>query len=378
MSFIFTVQNGRRMRSNSRDQGSIRSLPAISEVDSDHRLSHPPSTYIRLPDAPPAPPRAINRPPATRFALGTPPRYHNKSPRLPPYGAYMGTESADEEPFDGERGEKLAGLRKCMANNKHIAKRGGWKRVAIITIIIALCIVGLIVGLVIALRKKSQKSNQTGGSTIPGGGTTSPASNATFPAGSYSIDTYLSSISTNCTSNPATWTCYPYSTYSQNPSASNTTFYWVITPVEGAADNYIISSTANYFSMMFTNASLSLQSAGNADEHYYFQTTMQKTTKPSSQLGDQNVVATCYFNQTVLEGFLYTKMAKTYPSVENATDISENQVFGAWPFAVDIQQGATSESGSPTCLDPSGNSLGTFSVQQDGESCQCAYLNTRT
>jgi hypothetical protein len=45
-----------------------------------------------------------------------------------------------------------------MANNKHIAKRGGWKRLLIIGTIVALCIVGLVVGLVVGLRNRNKNS----------------------------------------------------------------------------------------------------------------------------------------------------------------------------------------------------------------------------
>lgn len=71
-------------------------------------------------------------------------------------------------------------------------------------------------------------------------------------------------------------------------------------------------------------------------------------------------------------------MAKTYPSNGTATDTNENQPFAAWPNAVRIEQMAASGTGSPTCLDPSGNSLGDFSVQQQGEQCDCLYVNTGT
>ena len=48
-----------------------------------------------------------------------------------------------------------------MINNKHIAKRGGWKRLLIIAIIVALCIVGLVVGLVVGLRNRHKNSYGT-------------------------------------------------------------------------------------------------------------------------------------------------------------------------------------------------------------------------
>ncbi|TVY83482.1 hypothetical protein LSUE1_G002711 [Lachnellula suecica] len=367
MSFIFTMRNAPKSSIHRREN----SLPAISE-DS--------ASFNNPRDPPAVPPRAWNRPSDKHFALGRPPRF-NYETSPPPYGS-----SEEEGPLDGENGEKLAELRRGVVNNKHIAKRGGCWRLLIIGIIVALCIVGLVVGLVVGLRNRDNKDkSESGSSTTSGGasgnlpgGTTNPASNTTFPAGSYSFDTYLSTVSTNCTSNPATWLCYPYTTYAQNPTASNAIFDWIISPIEGTSDNYTISSTSNPFSITFANASLSLQSAGNSDEHYFFQMTMQKPTLPTTQLGSENVAATCYFNQTNLEGYLYTKMAKTYPTTANATDTNENQAFAAWPNAVKIEQVATSGSGTPTCLDPSGNSLGDFSVSQQGETCDCLYINTGT
>lgn len=63
-------------------------------------------------------------------------------------------------------GEKLAELRKGLENNRHIAKRGGWKRLLIVAFVLLLIIVGLVVGLVVGLRK-------TGGS---GGSSSSESS----------------------------------------------------------------------------------------------------------------------------------------------------------------------------------------------------------
>jgi len=113
-------------------------LPAISEDGTS-------STEPRR--APPIPLRASNRPANKHFGLGAPPRHSYDSP--PAYSHF----SFDD---DGERpnAEKLAAARNGMLNNKHIAKRGGWKRLLIIAIIVALCIVGLVVGLVIGLRNR--------------------------------------------------------------------------------------------------------------------------------------------------------------------------------------------------------------------------------
>lgn len=195
--------------------------------------------------------------------------------------------------------------------------------------------------------------------------------NATFPVGSYSFNTYLSTIATNCTTNSATWMCYPYSTYEQDRNDSTATFDWIIRPVPDSS-NYTISSTANPFSITFSNISLSLLKPGQADEHYFFQYAMSKPTKPAKQLGDQNVAATCYFKDTTMQAYLYTKQARTY-----MLD-SDVGAFDAWPYAVKVEQVSGAGAGSPECKDPSGNLLGDFSVEDGTQLCDCLYLNTGT
>jgi hypothetical protein len=60
---------------------------------------------------------------------------------------------------EGPNGEKLADVRKGISNNKYIARRGGWKRLALLALIAILCIVALIVGLVVGLRKRDRTSS---------------------------------------------------------------------------------------------------------------------------------------------------------------------------------------------------------------------------
>jgi hypothetical protein len=226
-------------------------------------------------------------------------------------------------------------------------------------------------------------SNSGGSSSSPGGASgsvedspTNPASNTTFPAGSYSIETFLDTVSTNCTSNSATWTCYPYSTYASSPSQSAAAFDWIITPVEGTS-NYSISSTENYFSIVFSNVSMSLMKAGTDQEHYFFQISMQKPTKPATALTSSNVASTCYFNETTFQAYLYTKMEKTYPNNSTAST-NTTDAFMPWPYAAKVEQVTGAGAGTPTCLDPSGNSLGDFSVSDGTQLCDCLYLNTGT
>ncbi|KAE8451372.1 hypothetical protein EG329_004001 [Mollisiaceae sp. DMI_Dod_QoI] len=327
-----------------RDPASGNSLPAISEDG---------ASFLEPRIAPAIPERAINRPSTRIWALGAEPPHTYDSP--PPYNQFDDL---------GPRGEKLSDLRKSrgLRENKWIAKRGGWKSVAD--------------------KGNNSSSNNNNNSSSSGGASgnvgpsSNPASNTTFPAGSYRFDTFLDTVATNCTSNPSTWLCYPYSTYAQSRTSSAATFEWTISPVNNTP-NYTISSTSNYFSILFTDLSLSLQNPGASDEHYFFQTMMQKPTKPSVQLGSQNVASTCYFNSTTFHGYLYTKMPKSYPSNStNTTDSS--QAFSPWPYAVKVEQVAAAGEGTPTCVGPEGQSLGDFSVQDGTQLCDCLYLNTGT
>jgi hypothetical protein len=110
------------------------------------------------------------------------------------------------------------------------------------------------------------------------------------------------------------------------------------------------------------------------DEHYFFQLSMTKPTKPTTQLGSQNVAATCTFDDTTLQAYLYTKRKKTYPKDE------PNQVSGfeLWPGAVKIEQVTGGRPGSPKCVEQSGNSLGEFGVEDGTQLCDCLWLNTGT
>lgn len=50
-------------------------------------------------------------------------------------------------------GEKLGGFR----NNRQIAKRGGWKRLALIVALVLTAVIAIIIGAVVGTRKKSSK-----------------------------------------------------------------------------------------------------------------------------------------------------------------------------------------------------------------------------
>ncbi len=99
-------------------------------------------------DPPPIPPRALNRPPPRQLIFGAPPR-HNYEGSPPPYSGF------DPVGVEGPKGEKLADIRKNVTenvkNNKFVARRGGWKRLAIAAAILTCITVGLVVGLLVGL-----------------------------------------------------------------------------------------------------------------------------------------------------------------------------------------------------------------------------------
>jgi hypothetical protein len=204
-----------------------------------------------------------------------------------------------------------------------------------------------------------------------------------FPAGSYAIETYLSSITTNCTSNPSTWRCYPYTTYAESTTSSAATFSWIITLNEPATNppSYTISSTDNPFSIVFSAMPLILLDSGLSTEHYSFVlTSMNKPVVPSSAITTTNIATTCYFNQTSLEARLYTKMAKTYPpSSESSSGTSSNSTtsFVPWPYAAYVDQMDAGGANVPQCYDNSGNAAGDFAAETGGE-CSCLYQNYGT
>lgn len=329
--------NGRN--SHRRDRSGNGTLPAISEDGDTLEFPVPPAI------APPVTPRAL----APQSPL-----------RNSPNSAFSDTSStagpskSDEKPLSGFR------------NRKEIARRGGWKRLVLVAIVVILCLVGLIVGLVVGLRNNNKNNNQTWSST------TNSALNTTFPAGSWSISTFLSSTSSSCTSNSATWSCYPYITYNQSTTSSLAQFNWIIyafTSTSSTDPTYTISSTSNPFSIVFSNVTLTVQDAGQQSERYTFGVPMNKPVVPASALTSANIASTCYFNQTIFSASLYTNMSSTY-------NTSTTEAFQSYPHAVSVTQEAESGSGVPDCVsNADGASVGDFSASASGQTCSCNYMN---
>ncbi|MCJ1245969.1 hypothetical protein MMC30_003173 [Trapelia coarctata] len=346
------------------DRPSLRGLPRkVSQpnlsASSDLRLS-----VIAEDGDVQLPPRAVtkthNRPFSRRWNLGNPPRHsYEKSP--PEYSL------RDESP---PKKQRFMAIR----NNKQLAKRGGWKRLLCIILFLIAVIVALAVGLSVGLKKH----NSTG-STAPPKRLQEPSSTPTgpFPIGTYALNTFLDAVSTGCTSNAATWRCYPYTTYAGSPSGALAVFSWVIS---GSPGHYLISSTNNPFAINFVNASLNLVDANTPTERYTFTIPINKVVVPSTSITADNTMAACQFNNAQFQANLYTRMANTYPS--NSSSPSSDPISGVepWPYAVEVIQSIGGGANVPACYKVHDGNFGArvtggLVPQPSGQNCNCTYKN---
>ena len=206
--------------------------------------------------------------------------------------------------------------------------------------------------------------------------------------GSWTFTTFLSTVSTNCTSNPHSWTCEPAQTYAQSPSGAEATFNWIITDATPTSKNFSISSSNNPFSVTFENTTLTLVDAGTATERYTFKAgSVPKISYPSPNIK-------CYYNQTTFSGDLYTKKPKAYPSGAAAssstsaapsaaatnTNSDQDAQYADWGFAVDAAQSMGGGVDVPDCYNWNNGVDGSrvmagYEIQPMSSFCSCAYAN---
>ena len=153
-----------------------------------------------------------------------------------------------------------------------------------------------------------------------------------FPIGAYSLVTVLDTVATGCTSNNATWTCAPYTDYYSDPQKALTIINWDITGSSGA---YKISSGGldATFDTTFQNENLELLDAGKDTEHYRFQIMRSKTVNATTSIGDEKGDFECDYDYTNINGYLYTKMQRTYPDETVAVSGAGDNV---WPYGKSI------------------------------------------
>lgn len=297
-------------------------------------------------------------------------------------------------PVEGPvEGEKLHALR----NNRHIARRGGWRKVLVLVIVALVIVLALAVGLGVGLTRRHNSSPSSSDSSTPSAPSTSVVQS--FPLGEYSLVTALGSDPTNCTSNPSTWRCYPYSTYdSADESSSMVAFNWVFTntsssyasnsstPSTGAsglAANISVSSTNNPFSISFSNESLTYIN-NNSDPRYTFSFTMSKNTVPTTALTTNNEATTCFFNQTEFVATIYLSASTASPTRDfpSAELLASTGVGGytPWPYAVQVQQVSGGGTDVPACYYTTNGNVGSritgiFTAQAADDECACNYVN---
>lgn len=276
-------------------------------------------------------------------------------------------------------GEKFGELRQ---RSRRGITAWGWKRLAIIGAILIVCIIALSVGLAVGLKKKDSNSTQTAPESASGTiGPNSPQSSpavpsvpipSDFPLGSYSFLTFLDTVTTECTSNPGTWTCAPKTDYYTDPQKALTMLNWQIS---GSAGSYKISSKGQdpTFDTMFQNEKLELLDAGKDQERYRFQISRSKSVNMTGSIGDARGDFNCDFGTTNIQGFLYTKMQRTYPGdTISVTGAGEN----IWPYAVRVEQTVAGGQGIPSCSTSSGEELKNGTKAQDASTlCSCLYKN---
>ena len=320
---------------------------------------------------------------STATTLKTAPPPYDWVPE-PETGATTTISSPDDD-------EKLARLRRGEDVNE--GRRGGWLRLGLVTGAALLVIIALAVGLGVGLtRKKSNDSNQP--SPAPGSDDKPPQK---FPLGQYSMVTALMSIGYECASNPATWSCWPYTIYSPSTTESSlATFNWIIsstsddyatlsspsTPAEGVAANLQISSTEDPFGITFNNKPLTFISpSGNSSAaRLTFTFSMTKVVVPSQPITTSNSNSKCFFNETTFTGTLYLSAPKDYPD-GNQQGSNLMGSFAQWPYAVEITQTANGGADVPNCYETTDGQLGqqifnpALQPMPSTDQCSCDYRN---
>jgi len=193
--------------------------------------------------------------------------------------------------------------------------------------------------------------------------------------GTWTFTTALRDTSTACTSNGATFGCYPSQTWSPaTADAAAAAFHWTIA-ASGAG--YSISSSANPFAPVFANVPLTVADAGTDAERLAFSYGLALPVVPSvNVVAGQRGAATCTFGTAVLSATLWTRRRGAYPAGNATAPAAGRSTFPPWPFRVDVAETQLPGRGVPECLDARGVSLGDFSLPAGSAGpCGCWYAN---
>lgn len=289
--------------------------------------------------------------------------------------------------------EKLAKLR-AGETEEDRGKRGGWKRAVLILGIVLLVLIGLGVGLGVGLTRRNRNNNDV----THNHNTTNEDPPQKFPLGQYSLVTALRNVDTSCTSNAATWRCWPYVTYAPDGSTNDTslaTFNWLIYNTSSIyatnetnlksedqlPANLTVSTSNDPFGITFEDTALQYvhDPTDETSAHYTTSFSMSRRIIPSPAITGDGSAAECYFNNVVFQARLYLSRPRTYP----AADTSATAAFGGyeqWPYAVEITQTAAGGMDVPTCYrtvhgQRTDRIEAGLTTQPESAECVCDYRN---
>ena len=195
-----------------------------------------------------------------------------------------------------------------------------------------------------------------------------------FPIGTYGVSTYQIGQASSCTSNSATWQCYPGSTYNTSgPAASFTTQRWQIdSPTDSTQDLYI-SNTNPTFSYPFTNRSLTLTNTNDPRlSAFSFTFTYRKQVVPPTALTSDGAASRCYYNNTLVSVKLYNTVQGGGGNIVGPPDGSTTAGTD-WPYAVEYVEQVK---GGPECFKYSnGQETTQINVAARNGACNCEYRN---
>lgn len=265
----------------------------------------------------------------------------------------------------------------------------------VLVVVVIVVVLGLAVGLGVGLTVGRGKDHESENTTISNnGGDTQPTLIQQLPLGQYSFATSLRAQQTNCSSNPATWRCYPYTVFNPSDqstqSSSMSTFDWIIentstiyatsttpnTPTSGVPANLTLSSTNNPFALAFTAQELTYHADTNSSSpRLTFAFPLPKVVVPTSALTSNNAVTQCYFNSTILSGTIY--LAESVNSSFNNSSGSGS--YQDWPYAVEVLQSSPGGEEIPNCYQMVDGKLGAriegLEPEAEGDECRCEYRN---
>jgi hypothetical protein len=147
MAFIFTMRSTPLSSSHRRNPSNTTSLPAIDEDN---------ASFLSNSTKPPVPPRAAHRP------IGNG-RYSGGGFGVGSAQGWIDSDAGSDPPSyntsDDGRGEKerdrFAELRRGVEENRHISKRGGWRRLLLLLLLLLVIGIALGVGLGVGLKRRS-------------------------------------------------------------------------------------------------------------------------------------------------------------------------------------------------------------------------------